>query len=598
MVERSSGPRERSRLVQYRPVWITLILLAGSLYLTTRYYKGIENPELFPSNILVITLVNVNLILVILLTLLLSRNLLKAYFGRRLRILGSGFRTKLIAAFVGLSLVPSILLFVVASGLLTSSIENWFSIQVEESLESSLKIAQDTHQQMKESSLHYAREAGIAISRDASLQDPARLRAFLEQKLNEWQIAGIEIYRAPAQEVISVTAAEFGNTPFLSPSPDLLKDALGGQEVVQELSIARDGDRGLLMRGMVALPSSGRPGLFVVVVDRYLSGTLLKQMGKITQTFEEYKQLKTFKNPIKGSYILSILIVTLLIIFSATWFGFYIAKGITIPIQKLAEGTQALAQGNLDFRIDVKASDEIGVLVRSFNKMTEDLKGGKTELEEANFSLLKSNMELEHRRAYIESILDNITTGVISIGPEGQVTTLNHAAEAILNIRSDDLKGKHYTDAFKNNNLEPFTELMNQLDQKPFLDKQMEMYVKGNWLTLRLHLSRLQEENSRPMGSIIVFDDLSELIKAQKVATWQEVAQRIAHEIKNPLTPIQLSAQRLRKKYTEDPEGFHAIFDESTRIIIGEVTSLKTRVDEFSNFARMPPPQTPAHRPA
>jgi two-component system nitrogen regulation sensor histidine kinase NtrY len=364
-----------------------------------------------------------------------------------------------------------------------------------------------------------------------------------------------------------------------------LKTSLEGREVVEEVPINHRGDQGKLMRGIVLLKSSLYPPR-AIVVDLYISQAMLSRMDQITRAFEDYKQLKTFKNPIKGSYILSFLIITLLIIFSATWFGFYIAKGITVPIQKLAEATHALAQGNLDFRIDVKARDEIGVLVRSFNKMTEDLKSSKTKLE-------KSNAELDRRRAYIETILDNITTGVFSINPEGHMTTFNRAAEKILNIKSDELKGKHYTEAFKVHKLEPLIDLMDhlKLQQRPSLEKELGLYLKGKSLTLRLNLSKLQEENGQPIGSVIVFDDLSELLKAQKVATWQEVAKRIAHEIKNPLTPIQLSAQRLRKKYFENSKDFHTIFDESTKIIISEVNSLKTLVDEFSNFARMPAPQ-------
>jgi two-component system nitrogen regulation sensor histidine kinase NtrY len=613
MSEQLKNTKERGHFYHYRPVWITLLFLLGSVYLTTKYYKGIESSELFPSNILVVTLFNVNIILVILLILLLSRNLIKIYFERRLRLLGSGFRIKLIVAFVGLSLVPSLLLFGVASGLLTNSIDNWFSIQVDKSLESSLKIAQDAHQQAKESSLFFARELRKQIA-----EDPSRygdLKAFLEGKLREFRVAGIEIYESPTQELIRVTTPEFKETPFLSPSPDLLKASLEGREVVEEVSVNHRGDHGKLMRGIVPLsvahltdPQAGkseplalpgrapgvgaseepphRTGPHIIVVDLYLPQALLTQMDQITRSFEDYKQLKTFKNPIKGSYILSFLIITLLIIFSATWFGFYIAKGITVPIQKLAEATHALAQGNLDFRIDVKARDEIGVLVKSFNRMTEDLKGSKTKLE-------KSNAELDRRRAYIETILDNITAGVLSIDPEGHITTLNRAAERILNIKSDELRGKHYTEAFKDHKLEPLIDLLDHLNlqQRQLLEKELGLELKGKSLTLRVNLSRLQEDSGQPMGSVMVFDDLSELIKAQKVAAWQEVAKRIAHEIKNPLTPIQLSAQRLRKKYFEDSQDFHTIFDESTKIIISEVNSLKTLVDEFSNFARMPAPQ-------
>lgn len=596
--ETTKSKKERGRFSHYRPVWVTLIFLIISLYLTTRYYKGIESPELFPGNILVITLLNVNVILVILLILLLSRNLIKAYFDRRLRLLGSGFRTKLIVSFVGITLIPSFLLFWVASGLLTNSIDNWFSIQVDKSLESSLRIAQDTHQHTREGALHFAKEISRQIAQDPTLnlQDIPGLKAFLERKRQEFQVTGIEIYTGPRQEAVRVMAPGFEDMLLPTPPHELLKNGMEGREAVAEIPVDQGKERGKLMRGIVPVSTVSHSESVLpqfVVVDLFIPDALLTRMEQIAKAFEEYKQLKAFKNPIKGSYILSFLIITLLIIFSATWFGFYIAKGITVPIQKLAEGTQAIAQGNLDFRIDVKARDEIGVLVRSFNKMTEDLKNSQTKLEQANLSLQQSNTELDRRRAYIETILDNITTGVLSIGSDGTITTLNRAAERILNIKSDDLKGKHFTEAFKAHRLEALIDLVDLLkfQQKSSIERELALDLKGKSLTLRINLSRLQEKDGPSMGSVLVFDDLTELIKVQKVAAWQEVAKRIAHEIKNPLTPIQLSAQRLRKKYFEEAQDFHQIFDESTKIIIGEVNSLKTLVDEFSNFARMPAPQ-------
>ncbi len=590
----SGEGKPRGLLRQYQPAWVTFLLLVFSLYLTTRYYKGIESSELFPSNILVVTLVNVNIILVILLILLLSRNLIKAYFERRLRVLGSGFRTKLIVAFVGLSLIPSVLLFAVATGLLTSSIENWFSIQVDRSLESSLKIAQDVHQGAKDRSMHSAGELanGIWERRLLDGTDPGTVSRYLEGKLRELRLTGIEVYRNPRQPFVRVTAPDFESDHFISPSAELLKTAFTGTMGFEEIPFNHGADTGKIMRSVAPVPGSAQTG-GLVVVDLYLPGALLGQMDQITRSFEDFKQLKAFKNPIKGSYILSFLIITLLIIFSATWFGFYIAKGITIPIQKLAEGTHAVAQGNLDFRIDVKARDEIGILVKSFNKMTEDLKSSKTNLETANLSLQLSNTELDRRRAYIETILDNITTGVLSIDSQGFMTTFNRAAERILSIKPEEFKERPYAEPFKQYGLDALVEAVDELRAGPksTLEKEVAVNLKGKAITLHLTLSKLQEEDGRPIGSVMVFDDLSELIKVQKVAAWQEVAKRIAHEIKNPLTPIQLSAQRLRKKYFEEAGDFNDIFDEATKIIIGEVNSLKSLVDEFSQFARMPSPQ-------
>ena len=282
----------------------------------------------------------------------------------------------------------------------------------------------------------------------------------------------------------------------------------------------------------------------------------------------------------------------LLIIFSATWFGFYIARGITVPIQKLAEGTQAIAQGDLDFRIDVKASDEIGVLVDSFNQMTRDLRHSKD-------SLITTNRELEDRRAYMEQVLQTIATGVVSVNERDEITTCNRSAEQILGAPAAKALGRNVSAFFEENQLAPLARLIEASRSRPKEFQEQEVHIEnaGRVVTLNTTLTLLPGKGEGPRGTVIVFDDLSELLRAQKLAAWQEVARRIAHEIKNPLTPIQLSAQRLRKRFFEDsehwsvPEEFYKVFDESTSIMISEVNSLKALVDEFSKFARMPSPR-------
>jgi two-component system nitrogen regulation sensor histidine kinase NtrY len=284
------------------------------------------------------------------------------------------------------------------------------------------------------------------------------------------------------------------------------------------------------------------------------------------------------------------LLITLVIIFAGTWFGFHLAKEITVPIQKLAEGTQAIAQGDWDFKIDVKAKDEIGMLVNSFNKMTDDLKMGKERLEVANISLQKGNIELERRRAYIETVLESIATGVISVNNDGVITTFNASAEKILGIPSANVIGRHYQSALSLLPIDKVQELINKMRSigKTAIEEEFQIELGNKLLRLGLSITTLMDEDNKYLGLVIVFEDLSELIKAQRVAAWQEVAKRIAHEIKNPLTPIQLSAQRLRKKFFEKSPDFNKIFDECTNTIVQEVNSIKTLVNEFSNFARMP----------
>ncbi|MBI3811934.1 MAG: HAMP domain-containing protein [Nitrospirae bacterium] len=606
--ETQTSVDEQRKRSHARPVWITLGFLSLTVTLTILYFREIETPSFFPGNILVLTLLELNLILLVLLGLLLSRNLIKHYFERRRKTLGAGFRGKLIAAFVGFASIPTILLLIVASGLLTSSIENWFSIQVERPLDSALQTAQLYYQQQEETARYYSRIIGRQIEAESLLSQEKRAELLdrMKTRRSEYRLQGLEFYFVqpgpPAGQAVGrplrVLDPAISERAFLPPSSDAFKKASGGQEAMEKPTT----DLGNLIRAMVPVrASSEAPGsdtvLGVLAVDILIPQGLASKMNEITKSFEDYKQLKAFKNPIKESYILSFVVITFVILFSATWFGFYLAKSITVPLQKLAEGTEAIAHGNLDFKINVRARDELGLVVQSFNKMTADLRISKTQLEEANQSLRESNIEMDQRRAYIETVLENISTGVISLDRQGRITTINHSAEKIFRTDSREIAGKLARDAFQALNLTPLLQLLDELENRQMdgIERELHLSVSGKTLTLGVSLARMKDDQGANVGLVIVAENLTELIKAQKASAWQEVAQQIAHEIKNPLTPIQLSAQRLRKKYFEQSPNFKAIVDESTATIINEVAGLKHLVDEFSNFASLPGPMPTAN---
>ncbi|MFY9270632.1 MAG: ATP-binding protein [Candidatus Manganitrophaceae bacterium] len=575
-----------------RPILITAVLLTLSVSLTFLFFRGIEGPSLFSTNILVLTLVNINITLAILLILLLSRNLIKLYFERRQEPRRSSFKRKLVAAFIGLPMIPSMLLFIVASGLLTSSIENWFSIQVEKSLDHALEIAQAYFQKSQESTASLVLETARTIQERNLLEGPyEELIQTLDAKRKESGAEAIHLFSPRFQRLASTATNTTGlkDADSAFPPNALLEQALQASQPITSVQSTR---RGELVRAILPLKRHDRVTA-LLVVDTLMPPLLVAKMEEVKKALEDYKQLKAFKNPIKGSYILSFFIIVLLIIFSATWFGLYLARGITVPLQKLAEGTEAVAQGDLSVRIDVQAKDELGILVDSFNKMTADLKQTQEKVAEANRSLTASNQELEARRAYMEGVLQNLAAGVISVNEKGIITTFNPSAEKILNIPAAEAIGQDYTAFFSERKMEMMADLLNKIRRlkKETMEEQLHLDVRKKPLTLRTAVSLLEGEDQRRLGGVIVFDDLTELIRAQKLATWQEVAQRIAHEIKNPLTPIQLSTERLRKKYFERSDDFDKIFDESTRIVINEVHDLKTLVDEFSHFARMPAPR-------
>lgn len=581
----------------FRPVWITALFLTLSVSLTFLLFQGVEQPSLFSTNILVVTLVNLNITLAILLVLLLSRNLIKVYFERWKEPNKSSLRGKLIAGLVGLSMIPSILLFVVASGLLTSSIENWFSIQVEKSLDQSLEVAQDYYLEAEKELAIVTKQIGRLLLQGRRLKGSHnRLVRFIDGRKEAHRLQNIYLFTPQYQPFVETSETETG-TAFDSyrPNAGLLKNIFESNvqekealdEPVQSITSTPQGD---LVRSFFPLMEEGRI-VAILVVDHLIPSLLVEKMVGIKKSVEEYKQLKAFKNPIKGSYILSFLIIVLLIVFSATWFGLYLARNITLPMQRLAEGTQAVAQGDLNFQIDVRATDELGILVDSFNKMTADLKQGQRKIDETTQSLIASNRELE-------GVLQNIAAGVISVNEKCVVTTFNPSAEKILDVQAKDAISQNYIDFFSSLGMKAITRPLQKIQRigKEFLEEEVVVEVRKQHVTLRIVLSVLHGVDRRFLGYVIVFDDLTELIRAQKLTTWQEVARRIAHEIRNPLTPIQLSTERLRKKYFQKSTDFNRIFDESTQIVINEVHGLKMLVDEFSDFARLSPPHCELQR--
>ncbi|HEX7371190.1 MAG TPA: ATP-binding protein, partial [Thermodesulfobacteriota bacterium] len=249
-----------------------------------------------------------------------------------------------------------------------------------------------------------------------------------------------------------------------------------------------------------------------------------------------------------------------------------------------------IVKGNLDFAIPKSSGDEIGTLVDSFNQMTRDLKSSKSQVEKAHADLSKSNLELEQRRRYMEVVLRDVGTGVISLDSTGRIRTINRSAEKILGIEVAQVVGKAYTDLLQGEYLRLADELVRAVNraENHSITRQIKLRVRIDMLTLLVKVAILRDEEERYLGMVVVVDDLTQLQKAQRAEAWREVARRIAHEIKNPLTPIQLSAQRLRKRYLNQFGQDGVIFDECTKTIITQVEELKNLVNEFSSFARMP----------
>ncbi|MBI4240396.1 MAG: PAS domain S-box protein [Candidatus Rokubacteria bacterium] len=575
-----------------------LVLLVGAM----AFEVGIRSPQIpVASNLIVLALFNLNLILFLLLLFLLFRNLVKLSFERREKVLGSKFKTRLVIAFLSLALTPTVLIFIIASNFITTSIEGWFKPQVERPLDEALQVAQTYYQQLEATALRQGRALSRTLARERLLREERRetLVSFLVEQQEQLGLAGLTVFGRTGQELVHVKDPVLEAAATRVVNQEHLRKALGGRE----LTTVRELDNGDLIQAVVPIWSAGaeRELLGALVVSTHVTQRLEARVRAISRAFEDYKQLKLLKSPIKGIYILLFMLMTLVIVFSVTWFGLYLARGITVPIQLLAEGTRAVAAGNLTYKVQARADDEIGILVDSFNRMTEDLAQSKAKLEEAYLDLQAKHAELEERRRYTETVLQAVATGVVSLDPEGRITTVNGAAARMLGLPVEQAVGRPFRQIFSGQELNEVGALVQQMDRvrEGTLERQIHLRRDGHAVSFLGSATALTGTEGEYAGMVLVLDDLTELLGAQRLAAWREVAQRIAHEIKNPLTPIQLSAQRLRRRLADRSPEERRLVEECTATIIHEVEGLRQLVDEFSRFARMPalsPKPTDLHR--
>jgi two-component system nitrogen regulation sensor histidine kinase NtrY len=585
--------REKTEIRKRRREWIMI----GSIIILVLLLSRFE-PQLFEltsripvsNSILILALINLNILFIILCLFLVFRNIFKLILERRRGIPGARLRTKLVVAFVALSLVPTMLLFFVSAGFITNSIENWFNAQIESSLQESLEVAQTYYKNSATNALYYADQLSRIIKEQKLLNEEnlPKLKDLIKQKQTEYNLGVVEVFSSTNEELVRASNPQVPAAEFTDPGSNNIREALKGNRFSAITPIGKAD----LIRGIVPVYSNWNPSDVVgaVVVNYYVPYSLVNKMKEISTSFEQYKDAKALKGNIQKGYVVVLLLIALIIIFLATWFGFHLARGITVPIQELAEATDRVAGGDLDVHINVRSDDEVGSLVNAFNKMTADLRRGQHEINQANRELRGSNMELDQRRRYMEIVLRNVTAGVISVDKQGNITTINKSAETLLKIKTPRVLGRNFREVVNAEHLPMIKEFLKDLmdSKKTSISKQVTLTVSDNKLTLLVNVTTLRDENGEFMGTVVVFDDLTHLIKAQRMAAWREVARRIAHEIKNPLTPIQLSAQRLRRRYLNRFPPEDNVFDECTNMIVKQVDELKNLVNEFSSFARMP----------
>ncbi len=521
-------------------------------------------------------------LLFVALTFVLARNLLKLLAERRLGVLGSKFRTRMVVGALLLSFVPVMVMYWFAYGLMNRSIDKWFSTPVEEvradtDAMASLLASYATQNAQSEA-------ASIAVS-------PGAQRAF---QGHGFQTALVEFRsHEPTLQGGFVLAIENGvpeaSLGLPAPWPALkerlpLAQALAGQparftweQTEYTLGSALVGNDGVIL---VAMP---------------LPAEFSRTVKQIEASQQRYLQLSLERKHVRQTYMGLLLLLTMMVLFVSTWLALFLSKLVTRPLAALAEATQEISLGRLDYRIDVSAADEIGDLVRSFNRMAEELETSRRQIEASSRDAAAANAELDQRRRQMETILESIPTGVLSLDANRRITHANQALQRMFYPEGyvdgqGLLRGAQLADVFPLEVLKDLEPLLRRADRMGVTTSQLETSLQRTSLNVAVTVALLRHQDERS-GYVIVFEDLSDLLKAQKQTAWREVARRVAHEIKNPLTPIALSAERIQRhleRATVPDKGSLEIVRSCAETIAGAVETVRRLVDEFSALARFP----------
>ncbi len=550
------------------------------------------HPENAPETILLLALSTFIVVAFVIFGFILLRILLKLHLERRRQELGSQFKTRMVVAFLGLSLLPVCLLFVFAYGLLNRSLDKWFGIPfdtVRRDAEAiSQQLATDAQQRSLDDAAHLA--SGPRIIQAIQSKDSSRLQQDLARRAGYLNLASAMICTTDGRLIARSGGA--GPTPS-----DVIR-------IFPQFSSAAPATTGAASRwrsegkdyfiGAQELTDETGKVLGIVVGTLQLPIDLQKRAEQIELEARYYDALHRQIRAVKRLDLSALGLFTIVTLFSATWYAMFVSKQVTVPIQALAEGTDQVSRGNLGYQVQARADGELGRLIQSFNEMTAQLTESRRTIDRATQALQHANRELEERSKVMSAILENIPTGVVSVDARGRINEVNSTAESMLGeerVRAAEQLG----DLFSPDDAREIVRLLRRASRQGVVSRQMELDLGGRSATVALTVSSIRI-GQEPGGFVVVIEDLTELLRAQRAAAWREVAQRLAHEIKNPLTPIQLSADRIHRLVERAESGksspeLTAAVAESASLIGREAAALKSLVDEFASFARFPASQ-------
>ncbi len=555
-------------------VFSILAITAALVYLETnlpffrKFMPVLENK-------FIIGILNLNFLLIMLLLFLATRIILKTYIEKKRGVWGSGLKTKLTVTVFALSMVSSVTLFVLTSWFFYLTIDRWIGQKIEDTVENARELSQFYYEDLFGRYEKMGRLMATTLQEEKTLDDDKELARFVRKEGRSNFLGYLAILDLTGAPIKTYSALDAQVSRILAEkSKSLIKS-----EQTREIVPLKDGE--LLMFLSKVMNDAGQPRALLFLGEK-IRVRSTQNMKQISSAYSEFKEnSRAEKKILKYNLWIPLFLIAILCIFLSIWVGAKMATEITIPLERVKEGAAIIAGGRFDINLEDRGKDEIGTLVTAFNGMAKELKVAKDEIEE--------------KRKYMEVIVDNVATGIITTDVRGNILLLNRAAKDILRVKTDDYVGSPLRaiigEDFRKA-LRSFLRVMRE-DGAGGAAREMTLSLQNDTLYLRASLTALRDEaTGRPQGYIATFDDITHIVRAEKLATWREIAKRLTHEIKNPLTPIRLSAERLRRRVLPKAQGKERdVLDEATSIILASSEDITNMVSELTKLS-----QTPSNR--
>ncbi len=536
--------------------------------------KILNNDFPWYSNISIFLLVNINIILLIVVCVLIFRNLGKLYIDRKKNVFGSRLQGRLVTFSIIIAVIPVFIVFIFSNTVINKSIDKWFNSQIEQALESTVDLMQKYQTRLE----NYLIEQGDLLAGFISSGDyiysknHKKLQKFVKIYFDKDRIDGIAIYNNSSERIVDMHKTKNYTKSFANKS--LVKKMLNNELIAR---YEFEGNTQIYWVGQPVYSNKIRNKVIgAVLIYKLVPENEAEKVAKILDSYNTYRQTKYFAKPVKNSFKILTILMTLLVVLAALWGSIVYAKSITRPIESLASASVAVSKGNLDIEVEVLGNDELAFLTQSFNSMIKQLKMHNAEMSLKNEKLSEMFMQIARDNQYIDSIFKNVKSAIFLYTDNFELLKQNDYAETIL---------EYADEAFLTHILTPAANFIDQEERETQF--QIEMLIKGEPRTMTTMITKIYGQGGSVENLVIVLDDITDLLNFQRVGIWKEIATRIAHEIKNPLTPIKLTAERIRRKATMG-ESDQTTIVTSMNTIIEEVESLQSMVNEFNMFARLP----------